>query len=376
MANAHGDGSLRKRSDGRWEGRYVDPTGKQRSVYGKTKPACKEKLRRAQAEILTGTYMEPAQITMEEWMGLWLSEQEGRIRTTTWRHYEGMIRLYLTPHIGRHRLDKLTPLHIQALFRTLGDQLAPTSVVTVRRLLATILNAAVRLDLLRSNPLHKLLPPRRPPEEPLTLVDRKDIPAFVAAARETKYATAALLLLQTGIRSGELRGLRWSDVDLDAGTMTIRQQITWDGGVTVQPPKSGKVRRIVMMEETVALLRRHKSEQAAARLAAGGWKDDDLTRDLVFRRKDGRALSIGALRAPVMRIGAAIGIPELRPHDLRHSYAVAALRSGIDVKTVQNNLGHARAAMTLDVYAGYTDDMGREAARKLSAYWTKNLGSI
>lgn len=370
----NGDGSIRQRSDGRWEGRYTAPDGRQRSVYGKTKTACREKLRQAQAEILTGVYLEPSRVTVGEWLTMWLEAQADRVKPSTQQTYQAYVDRYLAPALGEIRLDKLAPVHVQRAFSDLARRLSPGSVMSVRTFLASALNAAVKLELIRSNPLHKLPPPRKPDEEPMTLVDRKDFPAFVAAARNTKFATALILLLQTGIRSGELRGLRWADVDLDAATMTVSRQITYlTKGPVVQSPKSGRIRRIVLMPETVALLRRHRADQAAQRLAHGGWVDDDLSADLVFRRKDGRPLAGNALRAPATRVGAAIGLPGLHPHDLRHSYAVAAIRSGIDVKTVQNNLGHATAAMTLDVYAGYTDDMGRAAAERMSQYWQANI---
>ena len=159
--------------------------------------------------------------------------------------------------------------------------------------------------------------------------------------------------------------------------MTIRNQIVYVGKKpVVQSPKSGKPREIVLIDETVELLKRHKKEQAEMRLKYGPWEDDDITRDLVFRQRDGRIYGIQILARPVAHIAEVMGI-KLHPHDLRHSYAVAALRSGIDVKTVQNNLGHAKAGMTLDTYAKYTDDMGRAAADKFAAYWSEStkLGS-
>lgn len=117
-----------------------------------------------------------------------------------------------------------------------------------------------------------------------------------------------------------------------------------------------------------------REDQAAARLAAGAdWHEDEITRDLVFRRRDGWNLPQDGLARWVIHLRDPIGLPTLRLHDLRHSYAVAALRSGVDVKTVQHNLGHKHASITLDIYAAYTDDAGRVAADKLSAYWQDAL---
>jgi integrase len=134
------------------------------------------------------------------------------------------------------------------------------------------------------------------------------------------------------------------------------------------PPKYGEDRIIHLPAEAVAILKDQRRRQAEQRLAAGGWDDDEISKDLVFRMSTGAAHNDRTIYKAVKAAGKAIGKPELHPHDLRHSYAVAALRSGADVKTVQHNLGHKTAQMTLDVYAAYTEDAGKAGAEKLSEY--------
>ena len=370
---SNGDGSLRQRPDGRWEGRYTGPDGRQHSVYGKTKTACREAMKRKQAEVLTGSWMEPARLTVVQWLQTWLDNYCQHLKPASLRNYRCYTKTYFTPAFGSLQLSKLKPAHCQALLNDLGKRLSANSLKSIRIVLSSALSCAVRFELIQTNPCEKVVL-SRPTRRPMTIVDRQQFPAFIAAAGETRCCNALLLLLQTGMRSGELRGLRWSDVDFEAQTITIARQLTFDGKkYLIQTPKSGKSRTIVMTPSTVELLRRHKIAQAEQRLAAGGWADDELSADLVFRKANGQHYSRTTLIGPAAAVWAAIGLPDLHPHDLRHSYAVAALRSGIDVKTVQNNLGHASAAMTLDTYAAYTDDMGRAAATKFEAYWRQSI---
>jgi integrase len=177
-------------------------------------------------------------------------------------------------------------------------------------------------------------------------------------------------MLYTGLRAGEVRGLRWEDFDADAATLHVQRQLH---AVThhqrFAPPKDGEDRVIQLAPEAVDVLKRQRVRQAEQRMAAGAdWREDDISAGLIFRQRKGQPHSEVSIYKAVRAAGAAIGVPGLRPHDLRHSYAVAALRSGVDVKTVQHNLGHRNASITLDTYAAYTTDAGKEGARKLSEY--------
>lgn len=369
--NPNGAGSVRKRADGRWEGRYTAPDGRQKSVYARTKTDCQQALKLRLAQVVTGAYFEPSRMTLAEWLETWIAEYCTHIRPTTRQTYRTYLWAHIVPEIGAVKLGQLSPVHVQRAFNAMT--ISTASQKSVKIALSSALSAAVRFGLLRDNPCEQLTLGKSA-RRPMVIVDRDRFGAFVAAANKTPVGTALILLLQTGIRSGELRGLRWSDVDLDAATLTVSRQLTHsrDLGHHIAAPKSGSSRTVALMPETVELLRAHRRAQTEARLA-NGWTDTDLTRDLVFRSKSGQFYGRVVLGNNVAKVGKAIGLPDLHPHDLRHSYAVAALRSGVDVKTVQNNLGHASAAMTLDTYAAYTSDMGRAAASKMSAFWAENL---
>ena len=371
--SANGMGTLRKRSDGRWEARYTAPDGRQKSVYGKTKAECADKLRRALAQITTGTYFEPSAMTLGQWIELWLTEYTDHIKGTTRDSYRSYCKTHILPQLGGVKLSKLSALHIQTAYNALQRRgLAASTLHSSLLVLSAALSAACRFGMIPVNPCQGVTL-RKKEQREMVIIDRQDIPAFLAAAATVRHGDAFVFLFQTGIRAGELRGLRWADIDFKAHTMTISRQISLVGKEhVIDTPKSGKPRTIALMPETVELLKRHRAEQLEAQVRAKRWSEAPIDADLVFRKPDGTHYSTSLLDSAIPKLALAMNLPGLRVHDLRHSYAVAALRSGIDAKTVQNNLGHASAKMTLDIYAKYTDDMGRQAAKKMSAYWRRN----
>ena len=369
----NGTGTIRQRADGRWEGRYTAPDGRQRSIYGKDPDAVKARLKRAQAEMTLGIWFEPSKVTFEQWARTWLKDYTTHIKPTTRDNYTNYMDNHLIPSLGRTKLSQLRLVHIQRTFNAMSNKgLSVGTQEAVKIALSSCLSTAVRFDLIKANPCAEVKLSKKQDRE-MVIIDRPDMPRFVNAAKNSPYYAAMMVLLQTGIRTGELRGLRWADVDLDNRMIYIRQQLSdTKAGTIVQTTKGYKARSIAIIPATVNILREYKRAQAEARIARG-WKDTPLTRDLVFRRADGDVYPATVLNWPVRKTGRMIGIEGLHPHSLRDSYAVAALRSGIEVKTVQNNLGHKDAAITLNIYAKYTDDMGRSAAVKFAAYWAENV---
>lgn len=364
MKNANGTGSVRKRSDGRWEARYTAPDGVQRSVYGRTKQAAIEALKRVQAHMTLGTYVEPSKMTVAQWAELWLQDYTPHIRESTKANYAMIVSKHIVPALGNKRLSALKRLHVQGYIN--GLKYAPGTIRIHKAVLHAMLECAVKLEIIPANPAKDIsLPPKR--ETTMHIVDRDKFKAFFAEADTYEEGNAIKFLLLTGLRIGELFGLKWSD--LCGNALTVSHQMCRDG--VIRETKSGKARTIVLPDEAMYVLQAQRIQQAETRLAMG-WKDTQQTQDLIFRKPDGspHLCHLDAVR----KIGQAIGIEGLHPHDLRHSYAVAALRAGMDIKTIQNNLGHSTAAMTLDVYAKYTDNMGKEAAEKFAEYVKKSLG--
>lgn len=373
---ANNMGSIRQRSDGRWEARYSAPDGRQRSVYGKTQKEVIGKLKAAMSDMEDGNWVEPSKMTVAEWFTVWLRDYQTHITPRTIQTYSGVIRLHIVPIIGNIKMAKLTSVHVRRVISVMNEKgLSANYIHHTHGVMSVAFNAAVESKIIKSNPAEGIKTPRRI-KKPLNIVDREHVPDFIKAAMEDVNGLAIVFLLMTGLRVGEERALRWADIDFDAARMNVERQLPLKTGKGFTPPKDGSVRTIELPPEAVQLLKQQKIAQAEARLKAGDrWKENDTTTDLVFRSESGHFIAESVMHKAVKAVGEKIGMPALHPHDLRHSYAVAALRSGIDVKTVQNNLGHKNAAMTLDVYAAYTSDAGKAGASKFSSYWQDALNS-
>lgn len=367
-------GSIRQRADGRWEGRYTAPDGRQRSVYAKSEKAVAAKLRGVLHELDTGIWAEPSKLTVGQWLDVWLDDYQGDNSERTIIKYRSIINHSLKPEIGEVKLCKLSPLHVRRLIASMQKRgLSQVTISNYCRILRTALKGAIECRLIRDNPAAAVTVSRGTVKR-FNVIERAQFPAFVSAAQRTKYPHELVFMLYTGLRVGEVRGLRWADIDFEAGTMRVQRQLHAKSiSVTrITAPKYAEERLIYLPPEALDVLRAQRRKQAEQRIARGvDWIEDDISRDLVFRQPNGEAHGEKTILTAVRQVGKAIGIPDLHPHDLRHSYAIAALRSGADVKTVQHNLGHKKASMTLDVYVAYTDDAGAEGAAKLSEYLQK-----
>lgn len=368
----NGMGSIRKRKDGRYEGRYTSPDGKQRTIYGRTAADCSSKLKAAINDVDSGKWFDAGKCTMAQWLDTWLADYCGHVSGRTKSTYKWIINKRFKPAFGNIRVVNFTKAHVRVFIRKMQDNgLSPATIQHAKGILSSAMRAAVEdAEIIKINPVTGVKSPKRMPVQ-FTVIDRDMFPAFIEAARnEPKHSSAILLMIMTGIRTGEMMGLRWSDIDLDKETMTVNRQLYTPSRARreFRPPKNNEIRTIHLPAEAVKLLRQHRKDQAAQRIRAGAdWIEDEYTSDLVFRTQNGNSYTHMGIYYPIKRIGNAIGL-DLNPHDLRHSYAVAALRSGADVKTVQHNLGHQSAAMTLDIYAAYTSDAGRNAAKLLSSF--------
>lgn len=367
---ANNMGTVRERSDGRWEGRYTGPDGKQHSVYAKGQKECVKALKDAMHDVDNGHWLEPSKLTVKEWFEIFLRDYQAHTTTRTVRVYEEQARLHIIPIIGNVKLSRLSSMHVRRVINTMIDKnLSANYIHHTHGVLSVALNAAIEAGVIKQNPASGIKTPQRSKTK-FHIVDRDLFPAFVEAAQSDANGNALIFMLLTGLRVSELRGLQWSAIDFANATMDIHQQLTDHKPLAFTPPKSNSSRLIELTPQALNLLNEQKKDLAALRLQAGDkWEHNDIVDDLVFRSARGHFLSESVLHKAVHVVGAKIGIPELHPHDLRHSYAVASIRSGVDIKTLQYDMGHKNAAMTLDVYAAYTADAGKVGAQRLSAYW-------
>ena len=375
---ANGMGTVRQRKPDLWEARYTGTDGRQHSVYAKTEAEVTKKLRGVQHDLDVGAWIEPSKMPVAEWLRIWLSDYQGHTTGRTLETYTGVVNRHFIPLFGNVKLAKFSQIHVRRMVSNMTkDGRSPTTIKHARGILSTAMKCAMEAGLIKSNPVQGVRGPRMV-KATFTIIDRDMFQAFIDAVKETPCADALVFMLMTGVRAGELRGLRWADIDMDNRVMHVVRQLHTPSkaGRWFSAPKDGEVRDVQLPEEAVTLLKQHRRTQIENRMFYGPkWHDDEITDDLVFRMPDGWNINEVALYNSIVSVRDKLALPNLRPHDLRHSYAVAALRSGIDVKTVQHNLGHKHASVTLDTYAAYTTDAGKTGAKRFDDYWKNALST-
>lgn len=378
---AQGAGTIRQRPDGRWEGRCTvgrDPgTGKQiqRSVYGRTQKEVRQKLAQLTVSVDNGLYKAPCALSVGQWFEIWEREYLGDVKQSTAESYHYDIQANILPALGAVKLEALTAPIIQHFYNSLSKEreggkrpMAPATVRHLHNILHRALKQAVAVGYLRSNPADACTLPRIVKRE-ITPMDAQQIRAFLAAVQGHQFETLFKAALFTGMRQGELLGLMWDSVDFQAGVIVVRRQLCREqrpGGVQyLSTPKSNNSRTICPAPSVMHLLKAHKAEQARQRLAMGSrWEDQGL----VFPDELGGFLSEKRVYERFKAVVKGMGLPALRFHDLRHSYAVAAIQAGDDIKTIQGNLGHYSAAFTLDVYGHVTDSMRQASSDRMERF--------
>ena len=379
---AAGTGTIRKKTITRngksyeyWEARYTqgyDPgTGKQiqRSITGKTQKEVAQKLKAATAAIDEGTYTAPSRMTVGQWMDIWVAEYLGGVKPRTVDNYKGVVNHRIKPGLGAVKLDALNPHTVQNYYNGLTKEgLAPKTVKNVHGIFHKALQQAVSNGYIKNNPADSCILPQAIRKE-LKPMDEDMITAFLKAIQGHQFGDLFTVTLFTGMREGEALGLLWDCVDLTKGTITVDKQlqlIRGSGGqYQMVPTKNSKSRSITLAASVTKVLRDVKRKQLENRLRYGPlWEDSGF----VFTDELGHHLSASSVYKSFKKVMEQIGSPETRFHDLRHSYAVASIRSGNDIKTVQENLGHATAAFTLDVYGHVTEKMKQESAAQLDQF--------
>jgi len=376
---ASGTGSIRQRKNGRWEGRYSaghdTGTGKQiqKSVYGDTQREVVDKLAAIKAGIDAGTYTEPSKLTVGAWLDIWSAEYLGGVKPRTLDSYKSSCRIHLKPALGAVKLTALSAHSIQTLFNRLQKDtdekkgLSPKSIKNLNGVLHKAFQQAVKLGYVRINPCDAIELPRIEKKE-IHPLNEDQITAFLKAIQGHRWEMVYLITLFTGMRQGEVLGLKWDRVDFKHGTLLIDRQLQRNrstGKHETVSVKNDKSRKITPAQSIMTELWQYRRQQFLWRLKAGQtWEDTGL----VFTNEFGHNLSAQTVYLHYKKIMKSIGIPESRFHDLRHSYAVIALSSGDDIKTVQENLGHHTAAFTLDVYGHATEKMKQDSATRMDAF--------
>ena len=377
---ANGEGSIRKRKDGRWEGRYTagrDPeTGKvvYKNVLGKTQTEVKEKLKRAIEENGELDFSKAGQYTVGQWMDVWFENcAKVKVRPSSHQTYRGYIDHHIKPYIGDIQLNKLTTLDLQRLYKKLlsGGRverieaekqpkgLSPKTVRNINQVISSALTFAKEQKLIISNPTDGCSLPKLKHREMKTLTTEQLV-SFLREAKESGVYEMYYIELATGLRRGELLGLKWENIDLEQATIRVRRQVARINGEIVEAPLKTKnsYRTISIGEDAVGILKQQKEKSHS---------------EYVFPSPTGGPISLDSVIQMLHRVLERAGLPKVRFHDLRHTFATLALQNGVDVKTVSGMLGHYSAGFTLDTYAHVTTQAQRQAANTMGNLLARTL---
>lgn len=368
-----GSGSVRERSDGRWEGRVIvgyDDNGKpiQKSVFAKTKTECNKKLKQLKDEtvMVTGRLPSHAKASMKfgEWMDMWY-QYYGKmgVSPTTQDSYKNYIYNHIIVDIGDLQLDQLTQKHLQDYYERLklggrlvrqnvfGEGVSDRMVRGCHAICRKALEKACAVGLIPINPaIGCKIPPKKARE--MEILTREEIQRFIIQAAYDGYYELFLLEFATGMRRGEICGLQWNDLNFNTGELSIRRQVvSVNDGVMVKKPKTkNSVRTVIIDTALLKVLYELKEKSESEWIFASPVKADSPLNPQTVYRKTQQILE----RAECKKV---------RFHDLRHTFATMSLENGMDIKTLSNMIGHSSVATTLDIYSHITDEMLKNASR-------------
>ncbi|HEV8280690.1 MAG TPA: tyrosine-type recombinase/integrase [Candidatus Limnocylindrales bacterium] len=367
------EGTIRERRDGRWEARVLvtRPDGRRtrRSLLGRSRADVRDKLQAALRAESSGLPATGERLTVGAFLDLWLRDAvRPKVRPKTCTSYASIVRVHLTPGLGRLSLPRLTPQQVQAFLNAKASTgLSPRTVAYIRAVLRQALGQAERWSLVGRNAARLAEPPRVPRREvqPLSPDEAR---AFIEAIRGDRLEALYLVAIGVGPRQGEILGLAWTDVDFVASTLTIRNALQRvNGKLELVEPKSATSHRIVALPAFVADgLRTHRTRQRQDRLLAGSrWKDDP--RGLVFTTTVGTPMDGIAVTRRFQTVLATAGLRRQRFHDLRHACASLLLAQGVAPRVVMETLGHSQISLTLNTYSHVIPALGRAAADQMDA---------
>jgi integrase len=375
-------GHLRQRGPETWELRYslgTDPaTGKRRTATATVKGnrrAAEKELRRLLRTLDTGEHVDPTRLTVRQWLIAWLASVRTEVSPKSHERYSEIVANYLLQELGALAMSKLAPVHIQAAYakwaaggRRDGKSggLSPTTRRHIHRILKSALARAVEQQVIARNPadaFKKRLPKIERRE--MTTLTAEQSTRFLEAIRHTRVYWPVLIALSTGMRRDEILALRWKNIDLDRGAVSVVESLeqTKTGGLRFKAPKTDRARAITLPSFAVEELRRLKRQQAEELLALGMRQNGET---LACARADGEPHQPRSLTHEFTRlVGRAKDMPRVRFHDLRHSHATQLLLAGVHPKVAQERLGHSTISTTLDTYSHVTQTMQEDAAAQL-----------
>ncbi|MDE7002912.1 MAG: site-specific integrase [Oscillospiraceae bacterium] len=379
---ANGEGNIRKRSDGRWEGWYTagrDPdTGKviYKNVLAKTQKECKEKLKQAIEENAKVDTIQAEQYTVGQWIDVWFDNYvKIKVRPSSHKTYRGYIDNHIKPSIGKIPLGKLSPLDLQKLYKKLlsggrveriesknkSKGLSAKTVRNINQVISSTMDFAIDQKLITANPTDGCALPKLERREMKTL-PTEQLASFLHGSKESGVFELYYIELATGLRRGELLGLKWEDIDLEEGTIQVRRQIARIEGEVVEAPlKTKNSYRSVSIGTDAAEILRNQQKKTSS--------------EYVFPSPTGGPISPDSVLHMLHRVLKRAGLPRIRFHDMTHTFATVALQNGVDIKTVSGMLDHYSAGFTLDTYAHVTTQAQRQATDTMANILSGAVGN-
>jgi integrase len=362
----NGEGSITRRKDGLYMARYTVETAigaKRKTLYGKTRGEVSEKLTKAMADQDDGLVFDADNLKVGEYLERWLVDSVlDTVRPTTYERYEQIVRIHVRPALGSVKLKNLTPVHVRGLYREkLEAGLSARTVQYIHVTLHKALKQAVQDGLIPRNATEAVKAPQVRREE-MRPLSGEQVKVLLEVARGDRLEALYVLAIHTGLRQGELLGLKWEDVDLESGTLRVRRTlVTAKGGPVLTAPKTkGSRRSVKLTQGAVEALRSHLKHQLQEIDRAGSlWRENGL----MFASESGepldrRYLTSCRYKALLKRAE----LPMIRFHDLRHTCATLLLSKNVNPKIVSEMLGHASIAITLDTYSHVLPNMRDQAA--------------
>jgi integrase len=375
-----GEGSIYKDADGRWRAvvdlGWIDGRRRRKYLSGRTRGEVVVAIRQVQQALDSGLPVSSGERvpTLEEWLLFWLDNiAAARIRPSTLQGYRGYVMNRIIPALGKHRLDRLQPEHLELFYRRSREAgLAPASVLQMHRILSRALKVALQRGRVARNVASLVDAPSvtRPEIVPLTPEEARQI---LIAADGTRLAARWSVALALGLRQGEALGLPWSAVDLDRGVLTVRQALQRQQGqglVIVQPKTTSARRTLVLPEQLVTALSMHRERQSAERESASNlWQENGL----VFTTPFGTPIDPRNDHRNWQQLLDAAGVRRARLHDARHTAATLLLIQGVPARVVMQILGHSQITLTLGTYSHVVPELAHDAARRMNdALWGRD----